>query len=104
MAKVVFEFDESEDRRDIDAIVNRHKLLVAIDELSNLYRQIYNGKIYDKEDCIYLKADGCKATDKDYEEANLKGEFLSGGKSYLRQEYVERELDRILEDVRRFIW
>lgn len=102
MPKVIFEFDEYEDRYDVNAIVNRHKLLRAIDELSDLYRVIYNGKIYDKEDVIYLKEDGCKATDEDYQKANLEGKFLSGGKNYLSQEYIERELDRILEDVRQF--
>lgn len=104
MSKVTFEFDENEDRYDVNLIVNRHKLSVAVNELSDLYRKIYNGKIYDKKDLIYVKEDGCKATKEDYEEANLKGEFLSGGTSYLRCEFIEAELDRILEDVRPFLY
>ena len=104
MAKVTFEFDEYEDRNDIDIIVNRHKLLSAISELSDLYRAIYNGKIYDEKDCIYLKADGSKATEEDYKKVRDTGELLSGGESYLRQQYIENELDRILEDVRRYVW
>ena len=104
MAKVTFEFDEYEDRQDIDAIVNRHKLLCAIEELSDLYRAIYNGKIYDEDATIYLLEDCRKATKEDYEKANLEGKFLSGGEYYLRQTYIENELDRILEDVRRFLW
>ena len=104
MAKVTFEFDEYEDRNDIDIIVNRHVLMCAIEELSNLYRAIYNGKIYDEDATIYLLEDGRKATKEDYEKANLEGKFLSGGKTYLSQDYIEKELDKILEDVRRFLW
>lgn len=104
MPKVTFEFDEYEDRRDIDIIVNRHKLMCAIDELSDLYRTIYNGKVYEEGATIYLLEDGRKATKEDYDKANLEGKFLSGGKNYLSQDYIGRELDRILEDVRRLLW
>lgn len=104
MSKVTFEFDENEDRYDVNLIVNRHKLITAVNELSDLYRKIYNGKIYDEKDSVYIKADGCVATKEDYEKANLKGEFLSGGKTYLRQGFIEEELDRILEDVRPFLY
>ena len=104
MPKVTFEFDEYEDRQDIDAIVNRHKLLCAVEELSNLYCAICNGKIYNGKDYIYLKSDGSKATEEDYKKVRDTGELLSGGEYYLRQTYIENELDRILEDVRRFLW
>ena len=104
MAKVTFEFDEYEYRNVVDIITNRHALMCAIEELSNLYRAIYNGKIYDEDATIYLLEDGRKATKEDYEKANLEGKFLSGGKTYLSQDYIEKELDKILEDVRRFLW
>lgn len=35
MAKVIFEFDECEDRHDINTIVNRHKLMSALYELAD---------------------------------------------------------------------
>ena len=104
MGKVTFEFDE-DDRENINLVVNRHKLINAIEELSNLYRGIYNGKIYYRDDeQIYLKADGTKATEEDYRKANLEGKFLSGGKYYLSQDYIERELDNILVDVRQYLY
>lgn len=99
MAKVIFEFDEAEDRYDINMIVNRHRLMCAAEELSNLYRKIYNGKIYDEEDSIYVKPDGKVATEEDYEKVRNEGKFLEGGKYYLRQEFVERELGYILDKV-----
>ena len=99
MAKVIFEFDEAEDRYDINMIVNRHRLMCAAEELSNLYRKIYNGKIYDEEDCIYVKADGKVATEEDYKEVRETGKLLEGGKHYLRQGYVEKELSYILDKV-----
>lgn len=99
MAKVIFEFDEAEDRYDINMIVNRHRLMCAAEELSNLYRKIYNGKIYDEEDCIYVKPDGKVATEEDYKEVRETGKLLEGGKHYLRQEFVERELGYILDKV-----
>lgn len=104
MSKVTFEFDENEDRCDVNLIVNRHKLATAINELSDLCRQIYNGKIYNDKDFIYVKEDGCVATKEDYEKANVEGKLLSGGTYYLRQGFIESELNRILEDVKPFLY
>lgn len=104
MSKVTFEFDENEDRYDVNLIVNRHKLVTAVNELSDLFRRIYNGKIYDDKDLIYVKEDGYVATRKDYEEANIKGEYISGGENYLRQKFIETELDKILDDVKPFLY
>ena len=66
MSKVTFEFDENEDRYDVNLIVNRHKLVTAVNELSDLFRRIYNGKRYDDKDSVYIKADVCVATEEDY--------------------------------------
>lgn len=104
MAKVVFEFDECEDRYDVNIIVNRHKLVTAVNELNDLYRKIYNGKIYEDKATVYIKADGNVATKEDYDKANLEGKYLSGGETYIRQQFVENELDRILEDIRQFLY
>ena len=50
MAKVIFEFDDREDDKvDIDFIVNRHKILAAISDLSSLRSKIYNSKLYNNE-------------------------------------------------------
>lgn len=103
MAKVVFEFDEDEDRRDIDIIVNRHKLTAALYEVSQLYSRIYNGKIYDDKVEIYIKEDGNVATQEDYDKARYEGKLLSGGEHYLREKYVENELDSALEEIRSYL-
>lgn len=99
MSKVIFEFDEREDNQDINIIVNRAELLEAAYKLSDLFSKIYNGKIYDENDCIYLKKDGSKATAEDYS----NGELPSGGEYYLRQKYIEDELDDILNNIRHLI-
>lgn len=104
MSKVTFEFDENEDRYDVNLIVNRHKLVTAVNELSDLFRRIYNGKIYDEKDLIYVKEDGCVATEEDYKKVNLEGTYLTGGETYLRQKFIETELDKILDDVKPFLY
>ena len=104
MAKVIFEFDDIENKDDILAIVNRHKLILAVNQINNLFRKIYNGKIYNPDNCIYLKADGSKATDEDYERVRKNGEYLSGGKHYLLQEYIENELKDALDGLDDFIY
>lgn len=102
MAKVTFEFDEYEEREDVNVIINRHKLLNAINKIDDLRRQIYKGYL-NEGDSIYLKKDGCKATQEDYDLASLKGEYLEGGETYLRADYVENKLNEILEGVIEFI-
>lgn len=42
MGKVTFEFDDVEERHDIAVTNERHRLLVALDELDNFAREIYN--------------------------------------------------------------
>ena len=40
MAKVKFEFDEFEDRHDVNIIVNRHKLVSVVHDLSDWRREL----------------------------------------------------------------
>ena len=42
MAKVTFEFDDNEERSDIEEVVNRSKIMCALRDLSDLYRRLYN--------------------------------------------------------------
>lgn len=92
MAKVTFEFDEFDDRRDINVIVNRHKLENALCDLSHLRRNLYKGYINDtivvKDNEVVYK-DG-KAL-KEYDTENTE--------EYINTSNVINELDRILEDV-----
>ena len=103
MAKVTFEFDDIEDRTDVEAVVGRYKLLNAIDSISELQNVIYNGKIYDPGVEIYVLPEGRVATEEDYKKANEGRNLLSGVKTYLDSIWVENRLDHILEDVRHLL-
>lgn len=103
MARVTFEFDDIEDRADVEAVIGRYKLLSAIDSISELLSIIYNGKIYDHNVEIYVLPEGRVATEEDYKKANEEGKFLSGGKTYLDSTWVENRLDLILENVRHLL-
>ena len=54
MSKVTFVFDESEDRADINIIVDRHKLMSALLELSNYRKSLYNTIDLDFLNCLYF--------------------------------------------------
>lgn len=103
MSKVNFEYDENDEKEDINLIVNRYKLLQAVQDIAELYSAIYNYKIYEQDVIIYLKADGSKATQEDYDEVSKTGKYLSGGKHYISQGWIENRLDSILEDVRHLL-
>lgn len=104
MAKVIFEFNDEEEHNDIKAVVGRTDLIVAFNDLRDLYSRIYNGKIYDKDVEIYIKEDGKVATEEDYQEARDKGTYLKNGKNYLNEDWVLNQLDNILNDVRQFLY
>lgn len=104
MAKIIIEFDENEDyKSDILAAIDRKLLISTINEVRDLYSQIYNDKIYDKDVQIYLKEDGKKATEEDYKKASLEGNILHEGKYYISQEWIEETLDNILENVKQYL-
>lgn len=93
MGKVVFEFDESEERHDIELITNRHKLICALYDLQNYRRGLYKGYInnmtYAVDDKIVGKWDDIR--DKDFGDAKIT--------SYLTDEDVLNEIDNILDKV-----
>lgn len=103
MSRVNFEYDETDEKEDINLIINRYKLLQAVQDIAELYHAIYNYKIYEQDVIIYLKADGSKATQKDYDEVSKTGKYLSGGENYISQDWIENRLDSILEDVRHLL-
>ena len=94
MAKVIFEFDEDEDRHELELINNRHKLICALYDLSNYRRSLYKGYInnatYAVDDKIVGKWDDIR--DKNFGDAKIK--------AYLQDEDVINELDIILDKVR----
>ena len=94
MGKVTFEFDEEEDRHEIELITNRHKLICALYDLDNYRRGLYKGYInnatYAANGQIIGK--GIEALKEINEEAKVT--------SYLEDEDVINEIDRILDKVR----
>lgn len=94
MGKVRFEFDELEDKSDINMIVNRHKMWNALFELSNFRRTIYKG--YTENDIVVkdnqVVVRGKEKLVPDYD--------IEGAKSYLDDDEVLRNLDYILDDIR----
>ena len=98
MSKVIFEFNENKDRDDINIIVNRHKIVYALQQIQDLHRKIYNGKLYD--DVTINVKDGKVLTEEDYKRFQEDGEYpVKGTKEYLDSDYIERELDSALEHI-----
>lgn len=93
MSKVNFTFDESEDRADINVIVNRHKLMNALFELSCYRRNLYKGY---EDNAVMASGDKIigKITEEVPEEYNDKPV-----KVYIEDEAILNELDRILGPV-----
>lgn len=104
MAKVTFEFDDNEERSDIEEVVNRNKIMYALQDLSDLYRQLYNGKIYDPNNIVYITNDNKIAQEEDYKKAQEEGHPLHGKGYYIRQEWLENELDNILQSVNHLLY
>lgn len=104
MAKVTFEFDDNEERSDIEEVVNRSKIMCALQDLSDLYRQLYNGKIYDPNNIVYITNDNRIAQEEDYKKAQEEGHPLHGKGYYIRQEWLENELDNILQSVNHLLY
>lgn len=98
MAKVIFEFDECDDRNDINIIVNRHKLENALYQIQDLHRKIYNGKLYD--DVTINVKDNKVLTEDDYKKFQDEGNYpVKGTKEYIESSYIENELDRALDGI-----
>lgn len=96
MGKVTFEFDDNEERYEIDLIVKRHSLAHALDELKNFRRKLYKG--YEPEGSyIYIKKDKSKVySDEEVHDPNY---HLEDAKMYIDDTYVLNEIDHILDDV-----
>ena len=94
MGKVVFEFDEDEDRHEIDLITNRHKLICALYDLDNYRRGLYKGYINNMTYAVngQIIGKGIEALKEINEEAKVT--------SYLEDEDVLNEIDKILDNVR----
>lgn len=106
MSKVVFEFDEAEDRYDVNLIVNRHKLVNALDEIKSLRRSLYKG-YYNEGDYVLVKMKDKKPermiTHDEIQKANLEGKFIEESQGYVKEEHIIDEIDRALEGIYEFL-
>lgn len=95
--KVTYQYDEIEDKYEIDLINNRHKLAYALDELKQLRRNIYKGYsnnyIIVSEDQVVIR-DGEKVK----EEYNFED-----AKTYLHDQDIIDQIDQILDIVNNII-
>lgn len=104
MGKVTFEFNDENEGSEIQLIVNRNKLISALYDLNDFYRQLYNGKIYDPNNIVYITDDNRIAQEEDYKKAQEEGHPLHGKGYYIRQEWLENELDNILQSVNHLLY
>lgn len=120
MSKVIFEFDEDEDRNDIRYIIDRHKLISALYNLQNLKHDLYKSYIPENVKCVlkeekvtYNNDLGEQVTDTmpikiiteaDIEKARISGQlYVEGSMLYIKSSYIEDELDNILDSVKHLL-
>lgn len=98
MAKVIYELNENKEKHDIDLINNRYKMAYALTQLSNLRRNLYKGYI-STNDMIHIRDKEVLTEEDINKEYNETGEPVKGTKTFISYDYIEREIDSILEDV-----
>lgn len=93
MGKVTFEFDEDEERSEINLINNRHKLICALYDLQKYRRNLYKGYINNATYVVDGKIVGKweEIRDKDFGGSKIT--------SYLCDDDVINEIDAILSGV-----
>ena len=102
MAKVTFEFDDQEDNYDVLLVTNRHKMVGALYKLDELYRKLYNGKLYTDE--LITVKDGKVLTEDDYKKYAEDGEYpVKNTKEYISTDFIETELDDALYDIKHIL-
>ena len=91
--KITFEIDTNEEdaKEYLNLINNKAKAYVGINAFCELYRRIYNRKIYDEQIVKYEKMH-----DPMGDPLNLKT------KEWISLEYIEKEMERIFEDLKDF--
>lgn len=98
MSKVIYEFNENEEGRDIDLINARYKMVHALNELQDFRRKLYKGWL-SGEDLINVK-DNKVLTKEDYDKLHEEGKlYFEGTKRYISYDYVEQKIDYILNDI-----
>jgi len=93
MAKVIFEFDEEEDKIEIKNIMKRDDFKYALEKIRKYRRSLYKGYINNE---IIVKDK--KVIAEGTEVLTLDGDII-GGKSYIPVSDVINELDDCLKTV-----
>lgn len=106
MSKVTFEFNDKDESKDIKAVVGRTDLLVAVNNIKELYDiiNINNEEVYKNCVDIYVRDDGCLSTDTDYEKSNNKNTYFRGTITYINKDWILGKLNDILNDVSEFLY
>lgn len=116
MSEVTFKFDAIEDADEIRYIVDRYKVIKALDELQNFRRCLYKGYYTESDYCLVLEDDvevenftGQRhkvkkavklVTDEDTKQAQAEGKpYVEGAVSYLKSEWVENRINSILDEI-----
>lgn len=98
MSKVIYEFNEDEESRDIDLINARYKMINALNELQDFRRKLYKGWL-SEEEMINVK-DNKVLTKEDFEKLHKEGRlYFEGSKRFISYDYVEQKIDYILNDI-----
>ena len=95
MGKVIYEFDENKESRGIELIVNRYKMICALDELEKYRHDLYNGHC---EDVIYVRDDKKAGIDENKTIGDVKRT-----KECIEVKNVLNVLDDILKDVKHLV-
>lgn len=98
MAKVVYEFNENKEKHDIDLINNRYKMIYALTQLDNLRRNLYKGYLA-SEDVIHVRGKEALTEADIQKEYNETKKPVEGTKLFISDDYIEREINSILDDV-----
>ena len=98
MAKVIYELNENKEKHDIDLINNRYKMVYALTQLNNLRRNLYKGYL-SSEDMIHIRGKEVLTEEDINKEYNETKELVKGTKLFVSYDYIEKEIDSILDDV-----
>lgn len=95
MGKAIFEFDDEKESRDIELIVNRYKMICALDKLEEYRYDLYNGHC---EEVVYVRDDRKIGTNE-----NNTVEEVKKTRECIEVKDVLNVLDDILDDVKHLV-
>lgn len=99
----VYKF-ETESRREMDLVVNRHKLILALYEFLEWYRALYNGRDYDTQYVCNGKIYTQRELHEDKEiPRDEHGMIVGGCTEIYTTDQLLHKLDSLLDDVRDII-